>query len=97
MLNLATQILAYAPTYLALSSDSDGSFFPYLFLLSGPVFFFVIYTKYRNKDKRHHHERETKSQMANLRAADQKVNRVVGVSNSRIRGDNADRVTGARN
>lgn len=97
MLELSTELAANASVYLAMSSDSDGSFFPYLFLLSGPVFFFVIYTKYRNKDKRHYHERETRSQMANLRAADQKVNRVVGVSNSKIRGDNSDSVKGARN
>jgi len=83
---------------VSVNVDGDGgNWLPLLFLLSGPAYYFFMYTRYRNRDKRHKHEVETSAEVANLRSHDAKVKTVRGVSNSRIKGDNARSVIGARN
>ncbi|ACV09261.1 hypothetical protein [Jonesia denitrificans] len=83
---------------VSVNVDGDGgNWLPLLFLLSGPAYYFFMYTRYRNRDKRHNHEVETSAEVANLRSHDAKVKTVRGVSNSRIKGDNARSVIGARN
>lgn len=65
-----------------------------LFLLSGIIYFIVNYMRYRNSNARHHHEKETKYKMSNLRKTDNLVKRQKGLSNSRMVGANNTRVTG---
>lgn len=93
---MITIALDVAGTVLASSGDDSGSL-PLIFLLSGPVFFMTIYTIYRNKNKRHFHESETDSVIENVTGVDQKTGQVRGVSNSKIKGENTDQLSGKRN
>lgn len=65
-----------------------------LFLLSGFIFFLVMYMRYRNSSARHHHEKETKTRMFNLRKIDNLIKRQKGLSNPKIAGANNKRVSG---
>ena len=60
----------------------------WLFLLSGIIYFIIIYLKYRNTDARHAYETETKSNVRNLNKSDKYVTRRTGLSNSYIEGCN---------
>lgn len=93
---MITIALDVAGTVLASSGDDSGSL-PLIFLLSGPVFFMTIYTIYRNKNKRHLHESETDSVIENVTGVDQKTGQVRGVSNTKIKGENTDQLSGKRN
>ena len=66
----------------------------WLFLLSGIIFFIIIYGKYRNRDARHTYERETKNNMTNIQKVDQFVTKRTRLSNSRIKGANNTQVDG---
>lgn len=68
--------------------------YEWLFLLSGFIYFFVMYLRYRNSNARHHHETETKKKMFNLRKIDNLIKHKKGLSNSRIEGANNTRVSG---
>lgn len=97
-MNTVLELASIATASMNISTSGDGgNWFALLFLLSGPVYYFFMYSRYRNQNKRHHHEAETLAETANLQATDNRVKRVTGVSNSRIRGDNARDVSGARN
>jgi hypothetical protein len=87
---LATQILASG------SSDSDATSWAWLLLLSGPVFYGLMYLRYRNADKRHKHESETRATLHDVRAADQFHRSLTGLSNSRMQGANNHAVRGAQ-
>ena len=84
---------------IALASSSgpsdDGSWVPLLFLLSGPVFFFVMYTYYRNTDKRHRHETETSAEVVGMQAFDERVDHVTGSSYASKQDANHREVRGA--
>ena len=73
--------------------DRD-SWWPWLFLLSGFIYFLVIYNKYRNTGARHSHETETKSNMKNLRSEDHFVRHKTHLSNSTMDGANNKKVSG---
>lgn len=75
-------------------SSSDGSWVPLLFLLTGPAFFLSQYQRYRNTDKRHHHETETASEVANPQGYDQPVRSVTGAREARMAGANEREVRG---
>lgn len=66
----------------------------YLFLLSGIVYFLAMYTKYRNVNARHVYEKETKSEMKNLRQLDKFIEQKKGLTNSSIKGVNNKNVSG---
>ena len=72
----------------------DDSSWPWLFLLSGFIYFFVIYNKYRNTGARHSHETETKSNMKNLRSVDEFVKHKTHLSNSTMDKANNKKVSG---
>ena len=78
------------------SDDGDGRAIGLLFLLAGPVFYSMMYLRYRNSDKRHHHESETEAKVQGMRAVDERTGSVKGVSNASLRGSNSTRVRGAR-
>ncbi len=79
----------------ASGSDEDSTGFGIFFLASGFIFYALVYFRYRNTHKRHKHESETEATLHNLREADQKVNSLKGLSNSRMAGENGDEVRGA--
>ena len=56
----------------------------WLFLLSGIIYFIIMYSRYRNKAARHSHETETKRTMQNLIQKDELVKRRTGLKNPRI-------------
>lgn len=71
-------------------SDSEGG--GWLLWLLGPAlgvgFYVMMFLRYRNTDKRHAYERETSSEVVDLRVYDQVVGNVTGVQRSRIEGAN---------
>ena len=82
---------------LAMSSgDGDASNLGLVLLLAGPVFYGLMYLRYRNSDKRHRHESETRAEMHDLKVRDDRIKSIKGVSNSRMRGANNSEVRGAR-
>lgn len=66
--------------------------YEWLFLLSGFIYFFVMYLRYRNSNARHHHETETKKKIFNLKKIDNLLQHKSGLSNSRIEGANNTKV-----
>ncbi len=78
------------------SGDGEGGSIGLLLLLSGFVFYGLMYLRYRNTDKRHRHESETRAEIHDVRALDQFHRSLKGVSNSRMRGANNREVRGAR-
>lgn len=75
---------------------SDFSFYNLLFLLPGPVYYKVMEAKYRNKKARHKYEKETLNTMVNIKKNERLIekrrglryNKIMGVNNTRIDGDN---------
>lgn len=63
----------------------DGS---WIFLTPGFIFFFIFYFKYRNSDKRHIHELETKREVSNLKVFNKYITTKKGLRNSKIEGIN---------
>lgn len=94
-ISLGVEILgllaAIVTIYKILGNDAS---WPWLFLLSGFIYFFVIYNKYRNTGARHSHETETKSNMKNLRSVDEFVKHKTHLSNSTMNGANNKKVSG---
>lgn len=84
---------------VASSSDEGGeaAALPLLLLLSGFIFYGYIYSKYRNADKRHSHESETKANIANLGVLDSFIEHRKGLKNAKLKGANQDRIEGALN
>jgi hypothetical protein len=65
-----------------------------LLFLAGPIFFGVTYARYRNRDARHYHERETPVSMDNLQVYDTFVNRLTEQRTAMISGANSQQVNG---
>ena len=82
------ELLGYLATLVV---DFD---YEWIFLLSGFIYFFVMYLRYRNSNARYHHETETKKKMFNLKKTDNLIKRENGLSNSRISGANNTKVSG---
>ena len=72
-------------------SDWD---YRWLFLLSGLIYFILMFAKYRNYDARHTYETETKKTILNLRKIDDYVQTRKGLTNSRMSGANNTYVEG---
>ncbi|MEO7126128.1 MAG: growth/differentiation factor [Nakamurella sp.] len=73
----------------ASSSDSSGANkIAFLFLFAGFVFYGIMFLRYRNVNKRHHHESDTKSRTANIQAGDTFVHSRTGVTDSNMPGAN---------
>lgn len=72
----------------------EDSWYPWLFLLSGIIYYYVIYSKYRNTGVRHYHEKETKSKMSNLKKVDRFVRKRTRLNEPTMDGANNERVSG---
>ncbi|GAS89183.1 hypothetical protein [Mycolicibacterium brisbanense] len=94
MLSMAVDIVASSHHHSSSSSSGGSEWIPFLFLLTGPAFFMYQYSRYRNKNKRHHHERETLSEIANMQAMDQFAQSVTNSRDSRMSGANEREVLG---
>lgn len=89
------QLLALLGTVAApgvVPAASEAEDISQLLWLLGPIggvgFFMMVYLRYRNTNKRHAYERETKSDVLDMRTYDQRVSSVKGVRNSSIAGAN---------
>ncbi len=77
-----------------LFTKTDDNNWPWLFLLSGIIYFWVMYSKYRNSGARHYHETETKTNMTNLREYDNLVKRKTRLRNAVMEGANNTKISG---
>lgn len=95
IISALVEVLGIIAMFLASSyiADEDSSW-PWIFLLSGIIYFAIIYGKYRNTGARHNHEKETKAEMKNMRKIDNFVKRKTKLSNSSMEGANNTRVSG---
>lgn len=90
-LELLTQVILASSD----SGDGDGRMLGLIFFLSGFVFYGLMVVRYRNADKRHHHEKETEAQILDVRAHDRHIDTKKGVKNARMTGANNHEVRGA--
>lgn len=75
------EILGLIAMLLTLSDNND---WPYFFLSSGPIYYVIIYAKYRNTGARHKHELETKTNMTNLKKHDRLVRKQTRLTNQKM-------------
>lgn len=94
LISFLVELLGIFLTVMLASGDSDSGF-PFIFLLSGFIYFAIIYARYRNKGARHTYEFETKKQMSDVRGVDQFIESRKGLRNSMINGCNNRSVHGA--
>lgn len=81
----------------AAESDDGGiNNIAFLFLTLGFLFYGFIYIRYRNVDKRHGYEKDTRAEMTNVTANDAFVQSMRGLTNAKMRGANHTVVRGAR-
>lgn len=71
--------------------DSKYSF---LLLLSGFLYFLIMFTRYRNSNARHTYESDTKTNMSNLRKVDNFIESKKGLTNAMMNGANNKKVSG---
>jgi hypothetical protein len=87
--------LSHIPAAFVFAFDSDEiALFPLVLCLSGFVFYTWVYLRYRNTDKRHHHEKETATKIENIRRYDQFVEHRKRLSHSRMKDSNDTYVEG---
>ena len=67
--------------------------YKFLFLLIGFVYFFIMFTTYRNQNARHKYESETKKSISNLKNVDQFMETRKGLTNPKMTGANNTRVS----
>jgi len=82
--------------YVAADVD-EAAALPLFLLLSGFIFYGYMYARYRNADKRHKHEKETTTIVANLESSDTYFKSRKGLKSATMAGSNHTRVEGALN
>ena len=82
------ELLGFLVT-LFIDGDDD-----WIFLLSGVVFFMIMYMRYRNSDARHTYETDTKTDMTNLRQVDTFIKARKGLTSPTMQGANNRMVNG---
>lgn len=88
---LVSALIEVLCIFLMFSVDWDSS---WLFLLGGIIYFFVMYSRYRNKGARHTYETDTKTEILNLRKVDNFVETRKGLESQYISDVNNTRVDG---
>ena len=88
---LVSALIEILCVFLMLYVDWDYS---WLFLLGGIIYYFVMYSRYRNNDARHTYETDTKTEILNLRKADDYIETKKGLTSQYISGVNNTRVDG---
>lgn len=88
--------LATGAALLAAQNDDNNlGVLGLVFLLSGFVFYGVVFLRYRNVNKRHRHEVETSSTRVNLQQEDVLIRSMTGLRNAKMSGANNTAVSGA--
>ncbi|MDR0890011.1 MAG: TFIIB-type zinc ribbon-containing protein [Oscillospiraceae bacterium] len=97
LLSLACAVSAFLLTVSAASVEHrNKAIFWFLLLVAGPLYYFIIYSRYRNQSKRHTYEKETICAVSNLQQTDHRVSSIKGTSSSTMHGANAGRLEGQR-
>src|SRR5690606_10743831 len=90
LMSAGVEILATALPVLASGGSDDGG--PAGLLLAGPIAAIAVYgllfRYYRNTDKSHSFETETRIQAAPITGGEQKVNEIRGTQQTQIQGNN---------
>ena len=68
--------------------------YSWLFLLSGFLYFMLMFVRYRNSNARHSYETETKKSISNLRKVDNFIQSKKGLTNSMMNGANNKQING---
>ncbi|WP_206673486.1 hypothetical protein [Pseudactinotalea terrae] len=89
-MGIGAELLATGAPILAAGGSGDGS--PAGILLAGPIAAIAVYgllfRYYRNTDKSHSFETETRIQAAPITGGEQKVNEIRGTQQTQIQGNN---------
>lgn len=94
-MSFIVEILGFIAAILSFYEIFDEeSLFPWLFLASGFIYYFIIYSRYRNKGARHYHERETKNAMQNLKSSDNFAEKRSRLDSPTMEGRNNNRISG---
>lgn len=67
----------------------NNEWYPWVFLLSGIIYYFFIRGRYRNADARHHYEIETTCQVSHVQKKDSYVKEMKGLRDSAMKGANS--------
>ncbi len=100
LVEVGSGILAFIiNTIAALEKYKDTEFqnargFFWFLLVSGLVFYYTMYLRYRNSNARHHYELETKHEISNLIKEDDFITSEYGLRRSRILGENTSDLKG---
>jgi hypothetical protein len=87
-ISLLVEVLGILIAYLL---DWDYSF---LLLFLGLIYFIIMFVKYRNSNARHTYEKDTKSEISNLRKVDDYIRSKKGLTNQTMVGANNKMVNG---
>ena len=68
----------------------------WIFLLAGFIYYFIMYSRYRNSGARHTYETDTKKNITNLRKMDTFIKTKRGLSNAAMMGANNKKVNGTK-
>ena len=79
---------------LSVSAFSIGMELSFMWMVFSGIIIAVMASKYRNKSARHMHEQETRAQIKNLKAQDEKTNSIHGTSRSAMYDRNDIRLRG---
>jgi len=75
--------------------DGEGSEYAFALLLAGFVFYWASYSRYRNQNARHYHEKETRYKISNLIKKDEFIKECNGLKNKKMEGANNSEVYGS--
>ena len=70
--------------------------YSWAFLLSGIIYFLIMYYRYRNSNARHTYEKETKREISNLKSVDTFIKARHGLRNAWMDGANNKKVEGTK-
>lgn len=87
-------ILLLQLLFIFAEEDIDPRYVLLILLASGFIFYTIIYLKYRNTDKRHYHEKETKVKVENMKQQDKYKHSERDLRSKYITGANFDTVKG---
>ena len=80
--------------FFMLSVDFE---YDWIALSVGVIFYLIMYGRYRNSDKRHTYEKETKNQISNVKTIDNYIERRKRLRNRTMKGANNKIIYGNRN
>lgn len=76
-----------AAVLLGITIGSEAAIAAFLIGMGG--FYFLTYSKYRNKDARHTHENSTKASVRNLKPSDSRIKKIRRTTAASLSGDNS--------